>query len=321
MRVAYLGPAGTFSEDALRASGFCPADFEPVLCDTIVAVVKAIGEGRADRALAPVENSIEGSVRSTLDTLAAEAGSVTIAGEYVHDIRSALIARSAIPLDAITAVVSHPQPLAQCDRFIRESLPDSEVRVADSTSAAVREVGGGEPGLAALGPAQAAKIYGCVVIREGIEDEPGNSTRFLWLAPANGEDHGGSSRETGSDAGGDAAKAWKTTVVFSGLGADHPGALVEALLEFSRREINLARIESRPERRELGPLPILHRHRGATVGPGCSRSARSSAQQGLDRARPRLIPGRRQLTTRAGDLSPLRRLRPPRLSRLLPLSP
>jgi len=245
LRVAYLGPAGTFSEDAVRASGFCPADFQPVLCDTIAGVVESIGAGRADRALVPVENSIEGSVRSTLDAMVNEAAVVTISGEYVHEIRSALIARAVVPLDSITAVVSHPQPLAQCDRFIREALPNAEVRVSDSTSAAVREVGQGEPGLAALGPAQAAELYGCKVIREGIEDEPGNSTRFLWLSPAGEAD----SPITGTD---ESSSSWKTSVLFAGLGEDHPGALVDALLEFSTREINLARIESRPERRELG---------------------------------------------------------------------
>ncbi len=257
MRVAYLGPAGTFSEDALRASGFCPSGYEPVLCDTIVAVVEAIGAGRADRAFVPVENSIEGSVRSTLDTLVAEADRVTIAGEYVHEIRSALIAARVIPLDQIRAVISHPQPLAQCARFIREELSGAEVRVADSTSAAVMEVRDGEPGLAALAPAPAAAIYGCEVIREGIEDEPGNLTRFLWLAPAGTP-----------SAGDDGTSAWKTTVVFSGLGNDHPGALVQALLEFSDRQINLARIESRPDRRELGRYRFFIDIEGSESDPG-----------------------------------------------------
>lgn len=266
MKVAYLGPAGTFSEDALHASEFVPGDFEPVLCDSIAVVVEAIGSGLADRALVPVENSIEGSVRTTLDTLAAEAGSVTIAGEYVHAIRSALIAKAELPLEAIVAVISHPQPLAQCARFLREELPDAEIRVADSTSAAVREVGEGEAGLAALGPATAAGIYGCTVIREGIEDEPGNSTRFLWLAPEGSAQEASSQQEDGR------AERWKTSVVFSGLGNDHPGALVEALLEFSTRAINLARIESRPERRELGRYRFFIDIEGRRSDPGVTEA-------------------------------------------------
>jgi prephenate dehydratase len=266
VRVAYLGPAGTFSEDALGASGFCPPGFEPVLCDTIADVIESIGRGHADRAFVPVENSIEGSVRSTLDTLVSEADSVTIAGEYVHEIRSALIAATDLTLDRISAVISHPQPLAQCARFIREELPGAEVRVADSTSAAVRQVGEGEPGLAALGPATAAAIYGCRVIREGIEDEPGNLTRFLWLAPSGGPDD----IEDTDHGSGDPDVLWKTTVVFSGLGNDHPGALVDALLEFSTRQINLARIESRPERRELGRYRFFIDIEGRDTDPGVS---------------------------------------------------
>jgi prephenate dehydratase len=266
LKVAYLGPAGTFSEDALHSSGLAPEEFEPVLCDSIAAVVEAIGKGLADRALVPVENSIEGSVRTTLDTLVLQAGSVTIAGEYVHAIRSALIARSQLPLDSIVAVVSHPQPLAQCARFLREELTEAEIRVADSTSAAVREVGRGEAGLAALGPAAAAGLYGCTVIREGIEDEPGNSTRFLWLAPD--KDPSATAATKDSIPPG----RWKTSVVFSGLGNDHPGALVEALLEFSTRQINLARIESRPERRELGRYRFFIDIEGHRDDPGVAEA-------------------------------------------------
>src|SRR5680860_922387 len=120
VRIAYLGPAGTFSEDALRQSGFATDAFDPVPCDTIRDVVEAIGAGRADRALSPIENSIEGSIRGTLDGLVDQAGHVTILGEYDHQIRSALIARSDLELGEITSVISHPQPLAQCARFLRD---------------------------------------------------------------------------------------------------------------------------------------------------------------------------------------------------------
>jgi prephenate dehydratase len=278
VRVAYLGPAGTFSEDALRSSGFCPDPFEPVLCDTLVAVIESIGSREADRAFVPVENSIEGSVRSTLDTLVGQADQVTITGEYVHEIRSALIAAHETPLDRITAVISHPQPLAQCAHFIREQLPGAEVRVADSTSAAVREVAGGPPGLAALAPAQAATIYGCEVIREGIEDEPGNLTRFLWLAPVGAGAEERPAR-SGDDSPGRPVGAWKTTVVFAGLGNDHPGALVDALLEFSDRQINLARIESRPERRELGRYRFFIDVEGCEDDPGVSEALEGLRQK------------------------------------------
>lgn len=265
MRVAYLGPAGTFSEDAVRASGFTAEGFETVPCSTVAEVIESIGSGVADRAMAPIENSIEGSVRHTVDGLIAEADSVTIIGEYVHEVQSALITARPLPLGEITAVTSHPQPLAQCSRFLREELPGAELRVADSTSAAVREVSRGEPGLAALGPAAAAGIYGCTVLREGIEDEPGNLTRFVWLAPTGTDPVGGRAASSADDRDG-----WKTSVVFSELGEDHPGALVDALLEFSTREINLARIESRPQRRRLGLYLFFIDIEGRDSDPGVS---------------------------------------------------
>ena len=240
MRVAFLGPAGTFSEAAVRESGFAGTDFEAVPCDSIPEAITAVASGGADRAMLPFENSIEGSVRPTMDSLLEEADRVTVTGEFRMPIREALIAREAIEPGEVTEVISHPQPLAQCARFIRESLPQAAVRVAASTSAAVREVSEGERGLAAIAPASAADVYGCVILREAIEDEAGNETRFLWIGPA------------GSESEGDGDGGWKTTVVFSELGADHPGALVEALVEFSDRQINLVRIESRPQKRELG---------------------------------------------------------------------
>lgn len=256
MRVAYLGPAGTFSEDALRQSGFAGDGFEPVPCDTIRDVVESIGSGRADRALSPIENSIEGSIRGTLDGLADQAGHVAILGEYDHQIRSALIARDLLEPAEIAAVISHPQPLAQCARFLRDELPGARLEVADSTSGAVLQVSRSDEPVAALAPASAAALYGCRILREGIEDEPGNVTRFVWLGP----------RGAGPVEG--PAPVWKTTLVFSELGADHPGALVEALLEFAEREINLVRIESRPGRRRLGSYIFFIDVEGRDTDPG-----------------------------------------------------
>jgi prephenate dehydratase len=237
MRVAYLGPAGTFSEDALRsAAGEQP--FEALAVPTIYDAIVAVAEGRAERALVPFENSIEGSVRATLDALAFDAPEVAIVGEHDQAISNSLIARSELGLDQIEVVVSHPQPSAQCARFIRDQLPRARVRAAASTADAVREVAASEAPWAALGAASAARIYDCVVLREGVEDDPDNVTRFVWIAPAATEPRGGG--------------AWKTTLSFSELGDDHPGALVDALTEFSSREVNLTRIESRPLRRGLG---------------------------------------------------------------------
>ena len=237
LRVAFLGPAGTFSEDALRAAT-AGTEIEAVPTTTVHDAILAVADGEVDRALVPFENAIEGSVRPTLDALAFEALGVTIAGEHDHPIHHALIARKEIDLSAIREVVSHPQPAAQCARFLREELPEARVRSADSTAEAVREVGAADRPWAALGAASAAEIYGCVVIRDGVEDEHDNVTRFVWIAPEG----------TRADGNG----TWRTTLIFSELGDDHPGALVEALTEFSDRQVNLVRIESRPLRQGLG---------------------------------------------------------------------
>jgi prephenate dehydratase len=237
MRIAFLGPAGTFSEDALRAA-VGGTEIDPRPAPSVYEAIRAVADGEAERALVPFENSIEGAVRSTLDTLAFDAPSVTIAGEHDHPIANSLIAREEVPLDLIEVVLSHPQASAQCARFIREHLPGAEVRAAPSTAEAVREVSAGTEPWAALGAASAALIYGCVVLREGIEDTAENVTRFVWIAPAG-------TRPKGKG-------PWRTTLVFAELGDDHPGALVEALPEFSRRDVNLTRIESRPRRRGLG---------------------------------------------------------------------
>src|ERR671931_1980495 len=115
MRVAFLGPPGTFSEDALRAAAG-EARIEDVPAPTVYDAIRAVAEGEADRALVPFENSIEGAVRATLDTLAFDAPGVTIVGEHDHPIRNSLIARQPLPLERIEVVLSHHQASAQCDR-------------------------------------------------------------------------------------------------------------------------------------------------------------------------------------------------------------
>jgi len=236
-RFAFLGPAGTFTEDALaEAAG--GEQFEPLRTATVPDAILAVERGKAERALVPFENSTEGSVRSTLDALAFEAEKVTIVGEHDYAVRAHLIARAAGELEGIETVLSHPQPLAQCARFLREHLPRVERRSVSSTAEAVRLVSESEESWAAIGSRAAAELYDCTILREGIEDETDNVTRFVWIAPAGTEPSG-----TG---------AWKTTLVFSELGEDHPGALVEALQEFSTRAVNLTRIESRPLRQGFG---------------------------------------------------------------------
>lgn len=237
MKIAYLGPAGTFTEDAL-GEALPDGGYEPLRVATIHDAILAVERGEADRALVPIENALEGSVRPTLDALAFEVSAVTIVGEHDYRVRVHLIAREGVPAGNIEAVLSHPQPLAQCQRFLRENLPEVELRSVSSTAAAVRMVSESARPWAALGARAAAALYGCELLQEGVEDSDDNVTRFVWIAPAGTEPVG--------------EGAWKTSLVFSEVGADHPGALVECLGEFSSRGINLTRIESRPLRQGLG---------------------------------------------------------------------
>jgi prephenate dehydratase len=237
MKVTYLGPPGTFSEDALRAA-IGDQTVEAIPAASVYDAIVAIREGRADRALVPFENAIEGAVTATLDTLAFDADGLTLVGEYDLPIRHCLIAREEIPLQRIEVVLSHPQASAQCARFMRESLPQAEVRAAPSTAEAVRTVVESGRPWAALGAESAGRLYGAAVLRRGVEDEADNITRFVWVAP-----------EGTSPSG---SGPWRTSLVFSELGEDHPGALVDALHVFSSRDVNLTRIESRPLRRGLG---------------------------------------------------------------------
>jgi prephenate dehydratase len=236
VRVAFLGPAGTFSEEALAAAG--PAGAEPVPVATLRDAVLAVAEGRADRALVPIENALEGSVDQTLDALAELAPAVAICGEHVHPIRTALVA---VADGDIELVLSHPQPLGQCAGFLRRELPHAATRAAASTAEAVREVVAHGPGWAALAPRAAADAHGALVLREAVDDDPHNVTRFVWVAPAEAAE---------DEVGG---RGWRTTVVFDGGHGDaEAGWLVACLEEFARRGVNLTRIESRPLRTTLG---------------------------------------------------------------------
>lgn len=265
MRVAFLGPAGTFTEDALREASPAGADIEALRTPTVHDAILAVERGEAERALVPFENSIEGSVRSTLDTLAFDTEAVTIVGEHDFRVHAHLIARGDVGLEQVSAVLSHPQPLAQCAGFLRENLPGVERRSVSSTAEAVRMVSESVRPWAAIGARAAADLYGCSVLREGIEDEANNVTRFVWIAPA------------GTELGGDGPH--RTSLVFSELGADHPGALVDALREFSSRDINLSRIESRPARQGLGRYMFFCDLEGATSDPAIAEALTSLRQK------------------------------------------
>jgi prephenate dehydratase len=247
VRVGYFGPEGTFTQEALIADTR-GTDPEMIPLPTIYDTVMAVHSGDVERALVPIENSLEGSVNATLDALAMETEDVAIVGEVVHPIRHCLIARTALELPAIEVVVSHPQANAQCARFIRTRLPAARVLAGTSTADAVRTVAEHDGPWAALGNRVAAERYGCRVLRAGVEDVAENETRFVWLARTDGGARAGAAGDDGVESTG----PFKTAIVFWGVGSEAPGWLVACLSQFAQRGINLTRIESRPRKQGLG---------------------------------------------------------------------
>jgi prephenate dehydratase len=244
MQVGYFGPEGTFTQEALLAASQ-GLDLDLVPLPTIYDAVMAVHERRVQRALVPIENSLEGAVNATLDALAIDTEDVAIVGELVHPITQCLIARTALELGQIEVVVSHPQASGQCARFLRTRLPGARVLTGSSTAEAVRTVMDEERPWAAIGPRAAAERYGGLVLRAGVEDVAGNETRFVWLGPL-----GSAPGAPGEDA--TPLGPWKTAIVFWGIGSEAPGWLVACLSAFADRGVNLTRIESRPRKQGLG---------------------------------------------------------------------
>ena len=236
MRLAYLGPAGTHTEEA--ALRYAPdATLQP--CPSIGAVFKEVRSGRADRGVAPVENSLQGTVTDTLDLLIHEDG-VFLYGELVLSISHSLMARPGTTLGALEVVYSHPQALAQCRRYLEGQLPRVTQRASLSTAAAVLDALGSNEAAAAIAPARAAAAYGAELIASDIQDSSANATRFLVLAT---HDHS----RTGFD---------RTSICFS-FSEDKPGQLYAVMKEAAERSINLSKVESRPTREGLGQYYFL----------------------------------------------------------------
>jgi prephenate dehydratase len=237
LRVAYLGPPGTNTDEAMRASAEGP--IEPIAAPSVPAAIAAVQSGDVDRAVVPIENSLEGGVAATLDTLADADISVRIVRETVQPIHHHLIAAQAMSLGGIERVLSHPHAVGQCSRFLREQLPAVEIEAASSTAEAVRSLADSEKPWAAIGSRLSAKLYDAAIVAERIEDRPDNVTRFVWIAQA----------DVAEPSPADPAK---TSIVFWGFNDDTPGSLVSVLRELSDRGINLTKIESRPRRVRLG---------------------------------------------------------------------
>lgn len=234
MTVGYLGPSGTFAEEALIALLGPDVDAAPL--QTIGDCFEAVLGGELDRCLVPLENSIEGSVSETLDRLAHSGGSVHVQAEIVHRVRHHLVAAPGVARSEVRRVVSHPHALAQCRRFLRSELSGAPVAAAESTAAAVRAAVAA-PGDAAIGSRRAADLYGAEIIAEDIADSPDSHTRFVIVGrePVRADGPGSF-----------------ITLIICVLERDHPGALLAILQEFAMRAVNLVKLESRPAKTGLG---------------------------------------------------------------------
>lgn len=235
-RVAFLGPEGTFTEEALLAN-LPQQGLHPFPYPSIREVLEAVQDGEVPLGVVPIENSLEGSVALTLDLLAFGFDDLSIVREIVHPIRHQLIARQPLELGRITKVVSHPHAYGQCRQFLDAHLDGVEHEAANSTADAVRTVSRVDRPWAAIGTRLAADMYEAVVLRDDIEDSVDNRTRFVFL-----------SREAAAQ---DLDVAYKTSVV-CGISADEPGSLLLILSEFAYRHVNLTKIESRPSKQGLG---------------------------------------------------------------------
>jgi len=232
MPVAYLGPEGTFCQEALQAVD--PAA-DQLSCPTIQAVLSAVRDGTAERAVVPIESSVEGIVTATLDDLAT-GNDLVIAAELQIPVAFALLARAGTALSDVKRVGGHAQAMPQCRGWLAANLPDCEWVAVASNAEAARQAADGHLD-AALAGAFAADRYGLEVLVRDVHDRDNAVTRFVVVAP-----RGPLPARTGTD----------RTSVAAFLAEDHPGALLEILTEFAVRGINLTTIQSRPTGDRLG---------------------------------------------------------------------
>ncbi|HEY7134006.1 MAG TPA: prephenate dehydratase [Acidimicrobiia bacterium] len=233
-RVAYFGPRGTFTEEAVLTQPDL-AEQELMPLATVPQVMAAVEHGDCDEGVVPIENMIEGSVSVTLDTLAFESD-LLIQREIDLPIVLHLCARPGTRLTDVHTVLSHPHAHAQCRGWMSAKLPDAALVAANSTAEAARQVSRSKrTDQAAIGTAFAASLYGLELLASEIEDHPENQTRFVLLGH-------GVPPPTGHD---------KTSIVCFQR-EDKPGSLLAILQEFAARSINLNKLESRPTKRGLG---------------------------------------------------------------------
>ena len=238
MTIAYLGPPGSFSEEAAIAYGGAQAEYLPLA--SMPAVVTAVETGAATAGVLPIENVLEGSVTTTLDLLIHET-ELRIAGETVIPIKQYLVARPGVGLAQIKVLYAHPQSLGQCRKFVERCLPGVATVASLSNSAAPAEALADERPAAAISTLRAAELNSARILASGINDRADNVTRFIALGRSD-------SPPSGDD---------KTSFCFGFAEEDRAGTLVGVLEELARANINMTKLESRPSKEVLGQYIFL----------------------------------------------------------------
>lgn len=240
-KMGFLGPPGTHSEAAaIYLNGLLPKGYELVPCDNIYEAIHAVEQGGLDSCLVPVENSIEGSVNITLDTLAGS-GHLSVVRELIWSVHNNLMVKKAGT--PVKRLLSHSQPLAQCREFIRCHYPLAELEAVASTALAAKMVAMSDTGAgwAAICTKRGGELNGLELAAGNIEDRDNNCTRFYQLVSTD--------KKAALEA--DYGRAEKSLLICQIDGKD-AGRLCEILMELATRDVNLTRIESRPARTGLG---------------------------------------------------------------------
>lgn len=232
MTVAYLGPAGTFTETAARL--ITGGEEELLPCGDITEVLRTVEAGEVERGVVPIENTLEGSVSATLDALAFDTD-LLIEGELELPVALVLAVPEGTDLAEVKVVHSHPVALAACRRWLSANLAGAERVPSTSTARAAQLVAEGDGGEAAIVNPLAAERYGLEVVGRNIADAQGNTTRFIVVG-----------RSLPAPTG------WDKTSIVVFIEENRPGALLQLLEIFAERDLNLTKIESRPTKAELG---------------------------------------------------------------------
>jgi len=238
-KIGYFGPKGSFTEEAIHLFIAAHSEFSETLPElisfpTIPRLLLACENNEINWAFVPLENSTEGQVGATMDTLG-QTEHLFITHEFIYPIEQCLLTLQPMPLQQIEKVYSHEQSLGQCRDFLEKHLPHAQQIPCLSNSEAARKISSSQGNCAAIGPRRAACIYNLHILQEGIQDIVLNATRFVLVGHALADMSDGENKTS-----------------FLIVAENTPGSLYRILGEFSKRQINLSRIESRPSKRKLG---------------------------------------------------------------------